>query len=102
MQQAEFVSAKCDVYIKWKGDTAPRYRCYVNDELFCERTWIWHDQYLEENLQILAQPGFYEVRFELLDTEHSRIKTSNLRIDSGPAIIDRYGRIQIYVPEGRT
>ena len=53
--QTEFVIAKCDVYCKWTGPY-PRYRCYVNDELFSERTWIWQDVYLEENLQIqLAQ-----------------------------------------------
>lgn len=95
----EFVSAACDVYIKWKGGPPPRYRCYVNDELFTERTWIWTDQYLEENIQIQAEPGHYTVRFELLDSEYSRLKVHNLRIDSGPAIIDREGRIQIYTPE---
>ena len=97
--QTQFVSAKCDVYIKWKGGPPPRYRCYVNGELFTERTWIWHDQYLEENIQIQAPVGHYEVRYELLDAEHARIKVHNLRIDAGPAIIDRQGRVQIYTPE---
>ena len=97
--KTEFVSAKCDVYIKWKGGPPPRYRVYVNDELFTERTWIWTDMYLEENIQIQAIPGFYEIRYELLDSEHSRIKIHNLRIDTGPAVIDRLGRVQIYTPE---
>ena len=97
--QTEFVSAVCDVYIKWKGGPPPRYRVYVNNELFTERTWIWQGQYLEENIQIQAPPGHYEVRYELLDTEHSRLKTHNLRIAAGPAVIDRQGRVQIYTPE---
>ena len=76
----EFVSAVCDVHIKWKGGPPPRYRCYVNDELFTERTWIWTDQYLEENLQIQAEPGHYVVRFELLDSEQrSEEHTSELQ-----------------------
>lgn len=97
--QTEFVIAVCDVYCKWKGGPPPRYRCYVNDELFTERTWIWQGQYLEENIQIQAEPGHYEVRYELLDPEHSRLKVHNLRIETGPAIIDRQGRVQIYTPE---
>lgn len=96
--QTEFVSTICNVYCKWSGEP-PRYRCYVNDELFAERTWIWKDQYLEENLQIQALPGHYEVRYELLDNKHAKLRVSNLRIDSGPAVIDRQGRVQIYVPE---
>lgn len=97
--QTEFVIATCDVYIKWKGGPPPRYRCYVNDELFTERTWIWTDQYLEEMLQIQAPPGQYEVRYELLDTERARLKVHNLRIETGPAVIDQHGRVQIYTPE---
>ena len=97
--QTEFVSAICDVFIKWKGELPPRYRCYINDELFTERTWIWNDRYLEEKIQIQAPPGHYEVRYELLDVEDAKLKVRNLRIDSGPAIIDREGRVQIYTPE---
>ncbi len=95
----EFVSAVCDVHVKWKSGPPPRYRVYVNDELFTERTWIFKDQYLEENIQIQAPPGHYEVRYELLDAEHARLKIHNLRIAAGPAIIDRQGRVQIYTPE---
>jgi hypothetical protein len=97
--QTEFVLAICDVYVKWKGGPPPRYRCYVNDELFTERTWIWTDQYLEEHIQIQAGPGHYDVRYELLDTDHARIKVHNLRIGTGPAVIDRQGRVQIYTSE---
>ena len=96
--QTEFVVAKCDIYCQWSGPY-PRYRCYVNDELFTERTWTWHDVYLEESFQIQAPPGKYTVRVELLDTEHARLKVRNLRVDTGPAIIARDGTVQIYTPE---
>jgi hypothetical protein len=96
--QAEFVMAQCDVYCKWSGEP-PRYRCFVNDELFTERTWIWQNQYLEESIQISAPPGKYTVRYELVDPEHAAIKVRNLRIETGPAIITPQGQVQIYTPE---
>jgi hypothetical protein len=96
--QTEFVIAKCDVYCKWTGPY-PRYRCYVNDELFSERTWIWQDVYLEESFQIQAPAGKYTVRVELLDTAHASIKVRNLRVDHGPGVIAPDGRVQIYTPE---
>lgn len=97
--QTEFVNAVCDVYIKWKGGPPPRYRVYVNNELFMERTWIWTDRYLEEHIPIQAPPGHYEIRYELLDAEEARLKIRNLRVNEGPAVIDRQGRVQIYTPE---
>ena len=97
--QTEFVMAVCDVYVKWKQGDPPRYRCYVNDELFTERSWIWREQYLEEYIPIQAVPGFYTIRYELVEPEYARIKIHNLRVDTGPAIIDREGRVQIYTPE---
>jgi hypothetical protein len=97
---AEFVVATCDVRCSWnESDPPPRYRCYVNDELFTERTWIWRNVYLEENLQILAEPGKYRVRYEIVDPESAAIAFSNLRIDSGPAVISPDGAVHIYVPK---
>jgi hypothetical protein len=97
--QTEFVIAECNIHMKWKGGPPPRYRCYVNNELFTERTWIWTDKYLEEMIQIQAPPGHYEIRYELLDPDQASIKVRDLRVVEGPAIIDRMGRVQIYTPE---
>ena len=97
--QTEFVMAACDVCVEWKQGNPPRYRCYVNDELFTERSWIWHDRYLEEHIPIQAKPGHYTLRYELVDHEHASIKVDNLRVETGPAIIDCQGRVQIYTPE---
>ena len=96
--QNEFVIAKCDVYCSWTG-SHPRYRCFINGELFAERTWIWVDNYLEEAFQILAPPGKYDVRYELVEPHHAKLKVRNLRIESGPAIISNDKKIQIYTPE---
>lgn len=96
--QSEFIIAIADVHCKWTGEH-PRYRCYVNDELFTERTWIWRDAYLEEEIQILAPAGNYVVRYELVDSSNARLKIRNLRIKTGPAIVNTQGIVQIYTPE---
>ncbi len=93
--QTEFVIVACDVHCKWTGEY-PRYRCYVNDELFAERTWIWRDVYLEEDLQIQAPPGDYTVRYELIDDANAKLKIRNTRIKLGPARIDPRGVVQIH------
>jgi hypothetical protein len=92
--RSEYVTVLNDVYCEWSGQT-PRYRCYVNDELFTERTWIWTDRYLEEQLQILAEPGVYVVRYELVDAENAKLTNSNFRIAQGSATVDQKGNITI-------
>ena len=54
--QTYFVRVECDVTAKVHNQPL-RYRVYVNNELFAERTWIWENCYLEESLQIQAGPG---------------------------------------------
>ena len=96
---AEFVVATCDVRCSWnESDPLPRYRCYVNDELFTERTWIWRDMYLEESLQILAKPGKYRIRYEIVDPETAAIHASNIRVSTGPALIAPDSAVHIYTP----
>lgn len=90
--------AKCKVFCEWFNQP-PRYRVYVADELFCERTWIWEGVYLEENIVLNAPAGRYRVRLEMVDPEHSKIHMQDLEIVSGSAIIANDGSIQIYVPE---
>jgi len=92
--QTEFVIAIVDINCEWSGKP-PRYRCYVNDELFTERTWIWQDMYLEEALQIQAEPGTYNIRYELVDGALAKLDVSNFRIKIGPASVDQMGCISI-------
>ena len=73
----------CDVNCDWEG-LQPTYRAYVNDELFAERTWTWTDDYLEEMLQIEAEPGKYRIRYELVPPNLAEITASNFRVDFGP------------------
>ena len=68
-----------------KGDK-PRYRLYVNNELFAERTYIWQGtEYLRENLQVEAPPGEYKITLQKLDK--SKLNIRNTRVDFGPAEI---------------
>jgi len=79
-----FVSVLADVDCEWEG-LNPIYRVYVNDELFAERTWLWTTEYLEEMLQIEAEPGDYVLRWELVKPHLAQLKIQNVRVDQGPA-----------------
>jgi hypothetical protein len=92
--RTKFVLALTNVNCDWSGEP-PRYRCYVNEELFTERTWIWTENYLEEQLQILAEPGQYNIRYELVDTDNATLTINNYRITHGPASVDQTGCITI-------
>ena len=87
--QTFFVRVECDVTAK-VHEQPFRYRAYVNNELFVERTWIWENCYLEENFQISAPAGVYPIRFETVDDANGRIKTRDYRITAGPGRIIEY------------
>jgi hypothetical protein len=97
--QTKSVQVHCDVYCKWDNNDT-RYRLYVNDELFTERTWIWpaKDYYLEEVIPIEAPPGQYTIRYELLEPTDSRLKIRNMRVASGNArFLDNQTTLEIPV-----
>jgi len=82
----KFVRVLADVHCDWEG-LDPTYRVYVNDELFAERTWCWSDAYLEEMLQIEAEPGKYQLRWELVPPHLAQLRVENVRVDTGTANI---------------
>jgi hypothetical protein len=51
---------------------------------------------LEEQLQISAEPGEYNIHYELVDTENAKLKISNFRITQGPARVDQQGNITVW------
>ena len=83
----QFVRVLADVDCNWEG-LNPIYRVYVNDELFSERTWIWTDSYLEEMLQIEAEPGNYNIRYELVPPHLAQLTVTNIRVDYGPGTVE--------------
>lgn len=83
----QFVRLLADVDCAWTG-TDPIYRVYVNDELFAERTWTWTNHYLEECLQIEADPGEYHIRYELVPPHQAQLTVKNLRVDYGPGQVE--------------
>lgn len=83
----KFVRVLADVHCEWEG-LDPIYRLYVNDELFTERTWIWSNAYLEENLQIEAVPGEYTIRYELVPPHLAQLTVENIRVDYGPGVVE--------------
>lgn len=78
-----FVRVLADVNCEWEG-LNPVYRVYVNDELFAERTWWWTTEYLEEILPIEAEPGEYQLRWELVPPHLAQLTVQNIRVDLGP------------------
>ena len=92
----QYIRLLSDVYCKWEG-LPPSYRVYVNDELFAERTWIWEDSaiYLEELLQIEAEPGEYQIRYELVPPNLAQLEVKNMRIEHGPGQVDKPGHLRI-------
>jgi hypothetical protein len=92
----KFVRVLADVHCDWTGFN-PVYRVYVNDELFAERAWRWDHVYLEELLQIEAEPGDYNLRWELVPPHLAQLSVSNMRVEHGPAtfVDDTTLRIEI-------
>lgn len=88
------VLVTCDVELE-PITPFPRYRVYVDDELFAERRWIWQDQYLEENIWFRAQPGRYTVRVELVGTDQAWLRVNNYQVRQGPAEINQAGQMEI-------
>lgn len=78
-----------DVSCSWT-ETPPRYRVFVNNELFAERTFIWNgDYYLEEALTIQGAPGEYIISCENVDPEHGEFKFKNMRLVEGHAVLHK-------------
>lgn len=72
-----------DVYCNWKRES-PRYRLFVNGELFVERQYIWRTEYLEEMIPIWTSPGDYTVVYELVPGTNAKLEIKNLRIADAP------------------
>jgi hypothetical protein len=91
----KFVRVLADVHCSWEG-LDPIYRVYVNDELFAERTWRWTAAYLEEMLQIEAEPGKYHLRWELVPPCLAELTVQNVRVDFGPGNIKNNTLLRIW------
>lgn len=87
-----FVKAWFDLDCEWEG-LPPTYRIYVNDELFAERTWNYTEHYLSEMLQILAEPGRYEITVRPVGPNLAEFTASNFRVEYGPGEWIKKGRL---------
>ena len=86
--QKSFVIVAADLINEPVCEPGFRYRAYVDQELFTERTWVWNDSYyLEENLQIEAFPGEYEISFTVHGAPGDILKVTNIRVIEGPGKI---------------
>jgi hypothetical protein len=81
-----YVRVLSNIDCDWEG-LQPTYRLYVNDELFSERTWRWTDSYLQEILQVSAEPGEYHLRYELVEPNLAHLRVGALTAELGPVEI---------------
>ena len=81
-------------------ETNPKYRAYLNDELFTERTWSWGNSSLEEMFQIDAPPGTYTIRYELVQPGSGQLSIKNTRITHGSARVIDTHTIEIHDESG--
>ncbi len=91
----QFVKVVFDVHCRW-SKVPPVYRCYVEDELFAERTWIWENVYLEEAFQIQAPPGKYKIRYELIDNNNAELRLKIGRVEFGPGVLHKHDVLEIF------
>lgn len=73
----------CEVHCEWKHDP-PRYRLFVNDELFVERQYIWKKEFLEEMIPIWVNPGDYKIVYKMVPGNQGMFEIKNMRVDQGP------------------
>ena len=95
--QKQSVQVCYDVRCSWDGPP-PRYRLYVENELFVERTFNFVQSYLNEVIPIDAPPGDYVIRYEMIDP-NGHIAASNPKILSGPAELIAHNVVRIHKDE---
>lgn len=74
------VQMRIDVHTAYIGrGSDPRYRLYINDELFSERCYKFESNtYLTEQLFINKEPGTYRIRVETISD--FRFKLRNFKM----------------------
>ena len=104
MKKITAVTVAYDLYMDWRHQP-PRYRTWVDDQLFLERTFTWEHCYVEDRVTVsvqapktAGQQTQHDIRVELLDPEQARLTTVNWRVLSGPGVVDQQGRL--YVQNG--
>lgn len=74
-----------NVECNWQG-FPPDYRVFVNDELFAERTYrVNSNEYITEILNLYAEPGVYQIKFEPIEPKTGRFTLGEPRVEVGTA-----------------
>lgn len=94
MSKQQDVLVTCDVDIE-PITPIVRYRVYVGDCLFTERTWRWSEHFLRENIQIRANKGKYQIRIELVHNDKAWLRVNNWRVVRGKATVNDVGFLEI-------
>lgn len=77
-------------------DHEPRYRVWVEQELFAERLWQWgQDHVLQEQIGVNAPPGRYHIRIETVPGSRGTMHTWEWCVVEGPGQVDQQGFLEI-------
>jgi hypothetical protein len=75
-----------DVYADW-GDTPPRYRIYVDNDLLTERDFIWDNRtFIRENIIVNLESGTHTLRVEHIN--NGTIRAENVTVDGSPSSME--------------
>lgn len=73
----------------------PRYRVYLENEMFCERVATRQQVLYREILQISANPGTYHISARLVDVKGNALTIKNIKVLDGPALAWPSGDLEI-------
>lgn len=70
------------VFCNWTAEPQA-YRVYFDSDLLTERTYVWHnsDQYIQENIIVLAEPGQHSLRVEPVDPSFTGFYTRQITVN---------------------
>lgn len=74
-----------EVYCNWTAEPKA-YRVYFDDDLLTERTYAWRnsDQYIQENIIVLAEPGAHTLRIVPVDPSFMGFYTRHVTVNGQP------------------
>ena len=76
---------KFDILLNGVPAELPKYRVYVDNDLFVERTFVWDSNlhYIQENLVLVISPGPHVLRIEKLPSD-ANFTVRNCLVDDVP------------------
>ena len=77
-----------DVLCDWQVEPQA-YRLYINDDLYTERTYIWHNpnQWVREIIVAELAPGHHTIKIQSVDSKFPVFRLANFSINNNFQIL---------------